>query len=248
MEPSNEPQHAVVRTDTGEVPVDLIVPDVGNGGAIVIGAEAQGPNDFSRRIGHRLAALGYLVAIPDYYRGEGPPDPDDYVNLDVVRGFIVHLDFRRATFDLVDTARWVREQSDVDARRVGVWGYCTGATLAMLAACLDPLTAAAVLFYPSQPRFPELTTKRPVQPVELLWALRCPALLFFGGADSVVPAVDVREAIDAMNATERGRAVVYPGVEHVFAGDIPARYAPAADADSWAQATQLLAAHLGVEP
>jgi carboxymethylenebutenolidase len=64
-----------------------------------------------------------------------------------------------------------------------VWGYCTGATLAMLAASLDRQLAAGVLFFPSQPTFPELTPKRPVQPIDLLWNVACPMQLLIGEND-----------------------------------------------------------------
>jgi hypothetical protein len=42
-------------------------------------------------------------------------------------------------------------------------------------AVLDRRLAAAVRFFPSQPTFPELTPKRPVQPADLLWNVACPS-------------------------------------------------------------------------
>ncbi|MGX7678742.1 dienelactone hydrolase family protein [Jatrophihabitans sp. DSM 45814] len=59
----------------------------------------------------------------------------------------------------------------VDAKRIAVWGYCTGATLSLLAAELSDRVAAPVLFFPSQPTFHELTPARPVHAVDVLWAM-----------------------------------------------------------------------------
>jgi carboxymethylenebutenolidase len=210
-----------------------------------MGAEANGPNAFIRRVGARLAALGYLVAVPDYYRGDWPGDPDDYADLARLHQRIDEIDFRQASFDLIDTIAEVRRRPEIDGDRVVVWGYCTGGTLALLAAALDPALAAAVLFYPSQPVFAVLNTKRPAHPIDLMWAIRCPVLMFCGDCDPVLPT--------ALRATleERfrqwdiaGQLVVYPDAEHVFAGDIPERYRADYDTDSWRIAVEFLADHV----
>ena len=44
--------------------------------AVVLAAEAYGINTFTRRVAATLAHLGYVTLVPDYYRGEGPTDPE----------------------------------------------------------------------------------------------------------------------------------------------------------------------------
>lgn len=229
----------------GQIPVEVFRPASATGSAVVIGAEATGPNRFVRTVARRLAVLGHTVVIPDYYRGTGAPDPDDYDNLAPVRELIAELDFRRASFDVLDAIRWARGLDGVDSQRIAVWGYCTGATLTFLAAALDPALAAAVLFYPSQPVFDTIDAAHPAHALDLMWAIRAPLLTFYGNRDHAFPA-DVRERFE--NGYTRwhipGRLVVYPDADHVFAGAMPDRYRQDYDEDSWRIATSFLDEHL----
>jgi carboxymethylenebutenolidase len=46
--------------------------------AVVLGAEAYGVNNFIRGIQEKPVGLGYAIAVPDYYHGDGPTDPENY--------------------------------------------------------------------------------------------------------------------------------------------------------------------------
>lgn len=152
----------------------------------MLGAEAYGPNRFTRGIQAKLVGLGYAVALPDYYRGQGPVKTDDYDDFTEVMEHIARLDFTRGARDLAEAVDALRETPRVDPRRVSVWGYCTGGTLAWLAACLRGDLSAAVLYFPSQPAFAELTPRTPVHPVDLLWQLTCPTLFLYGDQDRLL--------------------------------------------------------------
>lgn len=154
--------------------------------AVVLGAEAYGVNSFIRGVQEKLVRLGYAVAVPDYYHGNGPAAPDDYGDFTEVKEHIGRLDFTRGARDLAAAVDALRVMPGIDPRRVAVWGYCTGGTLAWLAACLRGDLAAAVLYFPSQPAFAELSPARPVHPVDLLWQLTCPALFLYGDQDGLM--------------------------------------------------------------
>jgi dienelactone hydrolase len=111
--------------------------------AVAVGAEATGINQFIRRVGATLALAGDVVIVPDYFRGQGPPGPEDYEDFDTLVGYIDALDFQRATSDLLAAVDHARKLPYVDADDVAVWGYCTGATLALFAAELDRGLSAA---------------------------------------------------------------------------------------------------------
>ena len=119
--------------------------------------EATGINHFITDVASALADLGYVAIVPDYYRGTGPTDTENYDDIDAIMAHTLTLDFPKAGRDLIAAADWLRARDDVDADRVGYWGYCTGASVALFAACLDRLAAVAVCFYPSQPVFEELS-------------------------------------------------------------------------------------------
>jgi carboxymethylenebutenolidase len=232
-------------------PDDLAVPDgvvlppgPGPHPGVVIGAEAYGPNAFSRAVQRRLAALGYASAVPDYYRGAGPTRPDDHEDLTEVRAAIATLDFARGARDLAHRVDRLRAEPGVDPARVAVWGYCTGGTLAWLAACLRGDVAAAVLFFPSQPFFADLGPRTPVHPADLLWQLTCPTLFLYGDADGVMPPArlaDLRARAAGWGVDAEFRT--YPGAGHSFtAPHGPLRHA-GADAASWVDAVTFLDAH-----
>ena len=118
--------------------------------AVVLGAEAYGVNNFIRGIQEKLVGLGYAVAVPDYYHGDGPTDPENYDDFTEVIEYISRLDFTGGARDLARTVDALRAMPDIDPRRVAVWGYCTGGTLAWLAACLrGDLAARCVLSQPA---------------------------------------------------------------------------------------------------
>src|ERR1700749_1949072 len=119
--------------------------------AITIGAEAMGINSFNRGVATDLAKRGYIAIVADYYRGQGPSQPENYDDFTEVGQKIDALDFRQATYDVMAGGYWLRSHPKVHAGRIGVWGYCTGGTLAMMAAAFDRRLAAAVWFFPSQP-------------------------------------------------------------------------------------------------
>jgi carboxymethylenebutenolidase len=202
--------------------------------AIVLGAEATGVNTFIRQVGERLAAAGFVAVVPDYYRGQGPADPDDYSDFPALVRHIDALDFRQGTYDLLAAVDYVRSRPYVDPARVFTWGYCTGGTLAMLAGCLDRALAGTVLFYPSQPVFPSLTRKRPVHPKDLVWNHRPPMALFYGDEDRAVPLTVQRELYDELDRWGVDATIrTYSGAGHVFAGHAGDSYRETADVDSW---------------
>jgi len=216
--------------------------------AVVLAAEAFGINTFTRRVAATLAHLGYVTLVPDYYRGEGPKDPEGYLDFTEVLAFIGDLDFRRATHDVIAAIDYLQGQPSVRPDRVAVWGYCTGATLAMLAAALRPDLAAAVLFFPSQPTFDALDPKRPVHPVDLLWNVGCPLLFMYGDQDPVMSPEqlsDLGARLDEWGIAHTIR--IYPGAGHAFSAPVaPLRHDPS-DRAAWADAGRFLAEHLRPE-
>jgi carboxymethylenebutenolidase len=132
---------------------------------------------------------------------------------------------------------------EVDPDRVAVWGYCTGGTLAMMAASLDRRLAAAVLFFPSQPSFPELNAKRPVQPIDLLWNAACPLVIIYGDQDDLRHEfVDHRSQFKQWGLNYEVK--IYPNAGHAFSAPVPPLRNDEADAASWPDALAFAARYL----
>jgi carboxymethylenebutenolidase len=215
------------------------------GPAVVLAPEAFGINDFTRHVASELAGEGYAVVVPDYYRGDGLADPESYGDFSEVMARIDDLDFTLGTRDITAGIDYARGLASVDAERVVVWGYCTGATLAMLAASLDRRLCGAVLFFPSQPTFPDLTLKRPLQPIDLLWSIACPLLLIHGDQDEILVGVmpEIRRRLEHWQIQHEIR--VYPGAGHAFSAPVPPLRNEAADIASWSDALAFAARHSG---
>jgi len=241
-----DPQELVLEHGGARVPTLVYLPEAsGPRPAVVLATEAYGINRFTRDIASRLAAAGYVAVVPDYYRGHGLTHPDDYSDFTEVMNFIGELDFTHGAHDVLAAIKHARQRPEVDPEKVVVWGYCTGGTLAMLAASLDRDLAGAVLFFPSQPTFPELTPKTPVQPVDLLWNVACPVLLIYGDQDGIAPPemiADFRRRFEqwGVDAT----ITLYPGAGHAFNAHGSALYNEAADEQSWQDAVEFVTRQL----
>jgi carboxymethylenebutenolidase len=213
--------------------------------AVVLGAEAYGVNNFICGVRDRLVGLGYAVAVPDYYHGRGPSEPENYEDFTEVIDHIGRLDFTCGARDLAAAVDALRSMPVIDPRRIAVWGYCTGGTLAWLSACLRGDLAAAVLYFPSQPVFAELSPARPVHPVDLLWQVTCPALFLYGDQDKLMPPdvlVDLRARIKYWEVD--AQVNVYPGAGHSFTCPRGPMRNAKADRAAWSDAIAFLSHHM----
>jgi len=228
----------------GPAPIIEIPSSPGPHPGIVLGAEAYGINPFILGVGRQLVELGYATALPDYYHGNGPNDVEAYEDFTEVMEYMGALDFTCGARDLADAVDALRANPDVDLRRVSVWGYCTGATLAWLAACIRGDLAAAVLFFPSQPVFAEIGPKTPVSPLDLLWQLTCRTLFIYGDSDPVMPPAlleELRRRIETWSLDAEVR--IYPGAGHAFSAPAGPLRNEEAYAAAWSDAIDFLNAH-----
>lgn len=215
-------------------------------GGVVVATEAQGVNSFIKDVGVQLAESGYVAVIPDYYHGRGPADPEilvDLAHLGPLQEAISSLDFRRGAEDMLVGVEYLKDHEHIAS--VAVWGYCTGGTLAWLAAELGRDVDAAVLFYPSQPTFHELSATQPQHPIDMIWQIRCPVLLLVGDEDQVWPAELVAEVTRRFATWSIPFEVeVYHGAGHTFAGHFEDWHRPQAAADAMGRALAFLADRL----
>jgi carboxymethylenebutenolidase len=210
---------------------------------VVLGAEAYGINDFIRSVQERLVGLGYAAVVPDYYHGSGPTKTEAYDDFTEVIEHLGRLDFTRGARDLAGAVEELRSRPDIDPDRISVWGYCTGGTLAWLAACQTGGLASAVLFFPSQPVFAELGPKTPVHPMDLIWQLTCPTLFIYGDQDFVMPPerlADLRSRISQWEVDAEVR--IYEGAGHSFTAPWGDMRHDQADQAAWADAVAFVGA------
>ena len=137
--------------------------------------------------------------------------------------------------DLRGAFNYLAARSDVDAKHIGVIGWCVGGGYAIDLALAEPRLAAAVMNYGHTVTDPATIAK-----------LHAPLLGNFGGADRGIPAADVKafdaalkkagKSADIKICDGAGRAVMNP--------NNTGGYVEAAAKDAWTRIDAFFTHHL----
>lgn len=232
-----------VSRDEAEIPVLLVSPDdEAPAPGVVLIHDINGANDFYRDIARRLAMAGYVVALPNLFHREGPPDGE---GREAVLARAQRARQADQLGDLEAVATWLLGQDACDGT-LGVVGFCMGGTLTFLLAAREPRPAAGVAFY----GFPAkaATENAPIRPVDTdeVAAVAAPLLAIWGEEDAGVGMDTVDAYADALVAAGKPHDIlIYPEVGHgflTFDEGAPA-YGPSKHA--WDKALAFLKRHLG---
>jgi len=226
---------------------------------IVLIQEVWGVDDHITDLAARIATAGYLALAPDLYSLGGRPAALEPARVAQAKEFLNSLPVgtwwdqaaRRealaglpegerttigeslsALFASRDRVALVALLRDVCAAlradpacdgRVAAVGWCMGGGLAARLACTEPHLAGAAVFYGES------------APADLVPAIECPLIGFYGGADpritDTVPGfAEIMEA-----AGKRYEPHVYPGAPHAFFNDTRPSYSVGAARDAWAR-------------
>lgn len=229
-------------------------PDAEASPGIVLVHEVFGLDAHIRHVAQRLASEGFAVVAPDLYSREGVPgpastehDPAPQWTIEQIRAAIASLPDRRSLADLDAGAEFLGSRPGVDARRIGVLGFCMGGTLAFLLGCTSRRIAAVVDFY-GRIQYAELSAAKPGQPLELALNLTAPLCAFFGERDASIPPEHIERLRRTLEQFGREAQIhVFPGADHGYFNDTRGRYDERAARASWALALAFLRETLGVE-
>ena len=145
-----------IATDDGTSPGSLHVPDgEGPWPAVLMYPDAGGLRGTLRDMGQRMARMGYVTLVPDFYYRSGSFEPFDMRTLmsDPVQRDRLMSMVRSVTADMVarDAAAYVDyliSLPETSGTAVGTTGYCMGGRLSLLAAGhLGDRVAAAASFH-----------------------------------------------------------------------------------------------------
>ncbi|WPO97864.1 dienelactone hydrolase family protein [Pseudomonas sp. HR96] len=130
--------------------------------AIVVIQEWWGLNPQILGVADRLASAGYLVLVPDLFRGATTVEEEEAHHL------MSGLDFAdAANQDIRGAVLYLKQH----ARHVGVTGFCMGGALTLLALNFIPEVAAGVVFY-GMPPLEYLDPAAIKAPVQAHWAIQ----------------------------------------------------------------------------
>jgi carboxymethylenebutenolidase len=238
--PSAAQREEIEREDT-KLPVYVARPD-GNEKrpGIVLIHDVYGANDFYRDMAGRLAADGYMTALPDLFVREGELK-DNESETRMARSAALDKDL--ALEDALATVRWLREQKGAEGP-IGLIGFCMGGTLAMLSAGATGGPDAVVSFY----GFPQARRTWPKAPMDDVDNVRAPLLLIVGDQDTAV-GMDNMEQYEAKLdvANKDYESITYTGVGHGFMTFDPNAASSAQASDAWTATLQFLDQQLATE-
>ena len=209
---------------------------------ILVVHEWWGHDDYVEGRARMLARLGYTAFAPDMY-GTGklakhPKDATAFMTALFSSGEVMAR--MKAAADVLTAS------NTVDPKRLGAIGYCMGGALVIDAARNGmPNLKAVASFHGS------LAKHGDAKP----GAVKAEMLIMYGGADPFIPKKDVDAFENEMNnAGARYTMVSYPGVVHSFTNpsatekgkefNMPLRYDPKAEEDSWRRMQILFAQEL----
>lgn len=179
-----------------------LVEPSGNGkhpGLIVI-QEWWGLNDWIKDQAERYAGEGFVALAPDLYRGKIATTPD--VAHELMRG----LPQDRALADLKAAFNYLASRGDVDAKRIGVIGWCMGGGFSLDLTLAEPKIAATVINYGHLVSDPATIGK-----------IHAPLLGNFGGKDQGIPPSDVNAFATALKKDGKKFDIkVYHNAGHAF--------------------------------
>ncbi|MFW0794980.1 dienelactone hydrolase family protein [Gordonia sp. CPCC 205515] len=217
--------------DDGELPVELFLPPSGSGPGLVLVQEIFGVSAYIRDRAADLAALGYVVAVPELYWRIGvvatAEDGDINDILAEGMGAANRVGLAHAIADTTATLAWFPERPEVTGP-VGLIGFCFGGGVAFaVAAQTNP--ALLISYYGSS--IPDQ--------VDSVGAVTVPSLHHWGTADAFIP-LDVqdrvRQAIDGPHVEWHS----YDGANHAFDNPNPAFHHPDASALAWQRTEDFL--------
>jgi carboxymethylenebutenolidase len=191
-------------------------------GCVVVLMDAPGIRECLRDIARRIAAVGYLVALPNlYYRlgrevsvGPTRDHPDAAVNRERLSQLVRSLPRRETVTDVGRLLADLRRRFPVAAGRAAVVGYCMSGSLALLVAAADPAgIACAASYYGTR-----LVDEGPESPHRRIAGYPGEVYLAFAEHDEYAPppvVAAVREAL--ATGPPRRRVELFAGTHHGFA-------------------------------
>jgi carboxymethylenebutenolidase len=218
-----------VPTPDGDMPAHLWLPPSGKGPGLVLLQEIFGVSDYIRARAADVAALGYVVLVPEtYWRLDGASVDESREDfLDQGLALVGRLDWDAAVADAVAAVAALREQPEVTGG-VGVIGFCLGGGLAFNVAAVAEVDVLVAYYGSALPNLLGLADRVDV-----------PSLHHFGTDDAYIPLETVHE----IRAAVAGPGVefhLHAGAGHAFDNPHPVFHHAAASAAAWEQTVDFL--------
>lgn len=250
--PDPAAQGTVLR-ETAEIPVGdgtmaaYVATPAGPGRrpAVIVGFEMFGLTRYIRRVADRLAGLGLVAVVPDFYHRTAPGFCGVADEAGRAEGYALlnRLARDEVRDDVRATLAYLERRPDT-AGPVGMAGFSLGGHLAFYAATQAPLEAVAMVY----PGWLDVTGTALGDPDPLLTltaSITGRVLYVVGADDHVVTADQTRLTGEALTAAGvRHEIVVHPDAPHGFLADERDTFREDLAEDTWRRIAELF----GVKP
>jgi carboxymethylenebutenolidase len=191
----------------------------------------DGINERIQDVARRLAKAGYVALAPDLLSRQGGTNSFPDSEAAIAAGS--KLSNEMLTSDLTGGVNYLRRQTFVGAKKIGVIGFCWGGGKALLFTTRNKDLAASVIYYGENP-----------SNLEDVKNISAPLLGQYGGADeritSAVPKLD--EAMKKYGKSFEYK--IYPGAPHGFNSDGTSSYRQDAAKEAWGRTLDFFKKHL----
>lgn len=190
-------------------------PETEKAPGVLVVHDWTGLHDFARQQAEKLARLGYVALAVDMYGvGQRASNPEEAKALSAP----FYADRSLFRTRIAAALELLREQKQVDPKRLGAIGFCYGGTTVLELARSGADVAGVVSFHGGLAPGPEPDAS----------AVQCRILALHGTFDPHVPPADVAAFMEEMNKAKVSyKLVAYPQAVHAFtnpeAGNDPSK-------------------------
>ena len=197
---------------------------------IVLIQEWWGIEPHIRQLAQKLAADGFVVAVPDLYHGKIATEPNEAQKMSMmIRGNV-----EKAAKEIIGALDTVKAMPNVEPKKLGLMGFCIGGFMTYYVASRYPDLGAVVPFYGAgYDPTPEEVAK-----------VNAPVLAFYGSRDQSVPMEQVRKIERMYKEAGKDFTVKVYDAGHAFINPDHGMGNEKAAAEAWPLAVNFLKQHL----
>jgi carboxymethylenebutenolidase len=197
---------------------------------VVLIQEWWGIEPHIRQLAQKLAADGFVVAVPDLYHGKIATEPNEAQKMSMmIRGNV-----EKAAKEIIGALDTVKAMPNVEPKKLGLMGFCIGGFMTYYVASRYPDLGAVVPFYGAgYDPTPEEVAK-----------VNAPVLAFYGSRDQSVPMEQVRKIERMYKEAGKDFTVKVYDAGHAFINPDHGMGNEKAAAEAWPLAVNFLKQHL----
>lgn len=179
-----------------------------------------------RDLAQKLAADGFVVAVPDLYHGKIATEPDDAQKMVMMIGGNID----KASREIIGALDTVKAMPNVDPKKLGLVGFCVGGLMTYVVASRYSDLGAVVPFYGAgYDPTPEEVAR-----------VNAPVLAFYGSKDESVPPEQIQKIERMYKAAGKDFTVKVYDAGHAFINPSHGDGNEKAAAEAWPLAVHFL--------